>query len=1536
MASPVIDIIIQATNRTASTLQEVQRQALSVKSTIESGFAGSISNVQKAFQSVGQNSAIVQLAVQRLTPLIDTVQAKLGSVGSTLSAGLGQAGQQIEGFASLVRTKLATAYSGTGFERVAQGVQAAIPSAVAAAQELTQQVGQKLQASYEASFAPGIVRGFRSAFDQAQGVVRSGLSKIREDLSRTDTIGGAILADVRKAATLITPALSQIGDKIRETVNVKLSGSGLGEAIERLFKKKTESGGGGGGGLLKSLFGDVKGLVPQLAAVQLAAGAVGGAFAAVQGVGQTFFDKLISPAVELENQLLSTKATLVATNQVFQGGVKIGDPTAAIKALDAPVNAAIDRLRKGSLELVGVTSQQLVPIFQNVAGQSAAIGATLSESSDLTLSFAAALGTLSIPLEQQRQEVSSILQANITSDSTLAKSLNITNDQVKAYKAQGTLVEQLNKRLEAFRSGNALAAQTISGVGSNIQEIFDNIFLAAGRPFIKPIVAQLNEVYQFLQDNQDGIGQFISQVASAVFQVAQGVISVGKTILDTIGLDNIAKVGQVAADAFSLAGSFVEGFAIRLNDLANSPDFNVIKAAFDLIGKSAEGLSLIPQVFSEVSGATGATNDAIESLGQATDDTAQRALGLQTQLKALSDAEKIQGGLTDEQKAKRAALSQQIAVETQGIQGQIDALKSLQPQNEAQRNSIKVQIALLEQLQTRLSDVKLAANPISDKGTALSQLQKQAEDFETTLKAGVGDPALYENAAKGFADITQKQLDAGLITAEEASRRFQSIASNSKLGFEQQLSAQESALKAAEAASRRAGESNKADQAELQAQIETGQVGEAEGVRRLGELKEASIQQELALAEQSHKMKLQFIEQELKASLAKADEEVAAAQKELDDARANGDEVATAQAERALQGSLAKRQRLEQSANNARTQADEEFSNKKKNSNAQLEQNEIETQRKITQTQLDEIDRRQAAAEDAIAESEVEAKIAAQKLINAGARPEDVEVEKVKATKARIQQELQLEKDKLAELEALPPADNPKDEEKRQNLIRDSRRKTKELTLNLLEQEKAAQEALTRQIQAQIETELQKKKNAFTAQTQELQKQVDLQDALTKSLDAQLSLLNARQALQKSYSDYAQGQFDIAQRLLQTEDDTQDKVKQRQDILNKIAQATSAEDAQAAQRELERFDRQEEAKQIQIEAAKARIESLQFEQELERQSNELEQEKARILLEQEKIKARIAQIQQDAEIAGAKAELAKLQADPTTRPEALRAAQLNIQAQEAKADALRQQNTLLEQQASVLDDLQAAETKKLDRSQGLAFDQARADLAALTPGTQDDRALARESLANARQARAGIRADAAGLPGGRQTALSEAQEQAAELQDGIQSELDKKSVKIKVEFDKPGELKTLTAGKTAKPTPGSAPKASDIIPGVPEVVSLPVKTPTPPASLAERLASRDGNVIDIPGLTRQPPQLQPPQVDRQAPIQDGIQKQVEAALQQGDILQQIYEVLSRQEPPTLNTPINNYFQGSVDQKQLRDSQQETLATLQQVLRLGRG
>lgn len=439
---------------------------------------------------------------------------------------------------------------------------------------------------------PGTLVSINQLLDQSGFSLESFSSKL-EDVSQysfKETLGGLgdvlgpFLAGAVPQISAIAQQASGIGKVLTDDIyaGLNLIDKGL-LSIFSVVEQKSQN--------IYKLTGNISGFFEYLSGVReplavfdalrsTLGGVTTGIFNAVQEIGffslgiqglQQFvnagpFKALIGQNEELRQQLISTQATLAGTSKVLQGGQEVTDPTQAIQALANPVKNAIADLRKGSLDLVGVTSKDLVPIFQVVSGQITQIGGSLGDATNLTLSFAAGLGTLGIPLFQANQEIRSIVTGTIDQNSVLAQSLNLTNQQVAKWKEQGTLVQELNNRLSAFRAGNALNAQSISGIASNIQEVFDEITRVAGEPLLAPLIAELDKIYQSLKANSGEYSTYIGALAANAESAVLSLLNAFKALGASVGTafskvpDYLFK--SLASGAKAFADALVQTLAI--------------------------------------------------------------------------------------------------------------------------------------------------------------------------------------------------------------------------------------------------------------------------------------------------------------------------------------------------------------------------------------------------------------------------------------------------------------------------------------------------------------------------------------------------------------------------------------------------------------------------------------------------------------------------------------------------------------------------------------------------------------------------------------------------------------------------------------------------------------------------------------------------------------------------------------------------------------------------------------------------------------
>ena len=311
------------------------------------------------------------------------------------------------------------------------------------------------------------------------------------------------------------------------------------------------------------------------------------------------FQQTIGRAAQLEATLLKTKTTLASTTDVFVNGNKITDPLEAINALSGQIDERVASIRKRTLELAGVTSSQVLEVFGLVAQQSGQIGASLKEAENLAISFAGALGTFGIPLYQARQEITSILQGNITTDSYLAKSLQITPEDIQKARTQvGGIVKFLEDKLGTAVAGQAIAAKQLEGVVSNIVEVWEEFGLAVGQVALQPLINGLTFVFETLIDSLD----VIKKIGAQVGKIGAGI---GSGLAGAAGFNSLDGNGTGAAAQRQAEQLFktIEGAFGSLNTKLAETFDSINKALSRVLTELGKVIAVLTDAFAQLAGA---------------------------------------------------------------------------------------------------------------------------------------------------------------------------------------------------------------------------------------------------------------------------------------------------------------------------------------------------------------------------------------------------------------------------------------------------------------------------------------------------------------------------------------------------------------------------------------------------------------------------------------------------------------------------------------------------------------------------------------------------------------------------------------------------------------------------------------------------------------------------------------------------------------------------------------------------------------------
>jgi hypothetical protein len=1045
-------------------------------------------------------------------------------------------------------------------------------------------------------------------------------------------------------------------------------------------------------------------------AFQQISGLVNVARASVAG----FYDSFINSNVQLQEQLLGTQATLAATQDVFRNGVRIEDPTEAIQALEAPLRQSLANIRRDSLELVGVTSAELVPLFQVIAQGTGQINGTLQDAERLTIDFAAALGTLAIPAEQARFEINSIFQGQITQDSDLAQRLGITNETVAIWKAQGNAAEELSKRLAAFRQGNALAAQSIGGVTSNIQEIFQEVTRVAGEPLLTPIIQQLDRFYQALALARPTIEATLGQAINFLIEVFKRGVAVVDALLPSLGrlgsalFDAVGSSAQAVGELFlqlvdaavTLAPALgviidlVAGLAQRFADFAET---GVGKAVIKIvafgavIGTIAAGIAGLVALFGVVGPAIAGVAGSMASAAAIGGGLAAAFVVLQKPLTAVGKA--VGGFLVNSFEKLKNLFERVKPVIVDIAQRMIEFGKSLAPIGEVIKQGVLLGFDLLRVainvvtsnfgtfFSIARSGFEVLSGLMQTFGeTILLPLTTSLNVFGVTGKDAFNAIQTVGKAAfDGFVAIVEK-FAATLSNARQFLRDIGLLQEDIKPGFSGLGEAVGGAAEAVggmgaavgatgDAASGAAGDVSFAtkavDQLKLSVTAASREIGnekiriDADQSSQLAEL-QSQLDQGLITERE-------FQNRRAEITNAGIDQQLEVVSSRAADLRAEY-EALTEEEKRGAGDQLLEIQKLETEANNLRQQSGEQ---------------RLEQQRTLREQERQDLENAQKKADDAIAASVTQREIELQKLRNQGLISEREQQEALTQINAdRIDQTLAQEQGRLAGLKKVRAGIKDATSQEAiqaEEAIRASEQRILDLTKERLTTEQELQQQAQEAILRAIDRRAKAAENAATRETQDLESVLRLYDSLNASLERQSKLVQAQADLRRAENDLAASNFDIAASLTKNE---------------------------------------RERQRIQAQGAIAQLEALQEQQAFEDQSLAIQQELERLALRRRETEAEIAEIQAKAALAQAEAEQARVQA-AFERGEAneqeLEAANLGVRAAQFGVEAAQQQKAITAEEAALLPQVQAIAQRQQDVNQQGQLNQARATVIQALP-----------------------------------------------------------------------------------------------------------------------------------------------------------------------------------------------------------------------------
>lgn len=247
---------------------------------------------------------------------------------------------------------------------------------------------------------------------------------------------------------------------------------------------------------LVSIRNAVSGLVAPIAAVAGFAGLAAG-MAKVVRMGVGF------------NSTLETSRLAIAALVKQAAPAAFKDFNAALQASDAVIQQLKETAKTTPAEF-----EELLGAFQAITGMATQAGVPLAKQVELMAMMAQATAAFRLQAGQLQQESRDLFSGNISRDSTIARALRITPDDIERAKEAGQLFEFLKGKFAAFDEAAKRGNQTMPVLVSNLRDFITQSSAVATLPIFERIKAVLVDLTAF---DFEGLGKRVNAGLTLLF-----------------------------------------------------------------------------------------------------------------------------------------------------------------------------------------------------------------------------------------------------------------------------------------------------------------------------------------------------------------------------------------------------------------------------------------------------------------------------------------------------------------------------------------------------------------------------------------------------------------------------------------------------------------------------------------------------------------------------------------------------------------------------------------------------------------------------------------------------------------------------------------------------------------------------------------------------------------------------------------------------------------------------------------------------------
>ena len=303
-------------------------------------------------------------------------------------------------------------------------------------------------------------------------------------------------------------------------------------------------------------------------------------------------------SASLESSQTAIASVIAATNKITtaQGKNLVG-----VEKFNAAEQISAEMMKEIQVLALQTTAtfDSLVEGVSGIVAPATKAGVSLEKLPKFAVTAAQAMSTMKIPVQQMRTEIESLLSGNINkAQDLLATNLGISGEMVRNWQKQGTLIEELEKRLSSFAIAGEKVADNWDGLKSNMEDALDYISGQTGKGIFEGAKQSYREIINMLVSTQGevGVGKDVHNIVNAITELENEIggklLDVTRQFIDYIKELNDPENLSSLKDTISNIWGATSDVASRIGSFSS--------IIGDIISQAADGWNRLPDTVREV------------------------------------------------------------------------------------------------------------------------------------------------------------------------------------------------------------------------------------------------------------------------------------------------------------------------------------------------------------------------------------------------------------------------------------------------------------------------------------------------------------------------------------------------------------------------------------------------------------------------------------------------------------------------------------------------------------------------------------------------------------------------------------------------------------------------------------------------------------------------------------------------------------------------------------------------------------------------